>query len=625
MYKIYVNDIQIDTYNINNIVINALLFDISNPANRGVKSSNKIIIPKTANNIRIFEFYDEDIFSKTYKADIYDDTIHLIRGNVKITDIEDNITIQITESFKQISEDLKKPLYELDLTSADFTYGFAAYNTLHAATTGFFSWEVFDNRLGFSAGVINFPAFLPDPHIGVFRPSYLVLNVVEKIFTELGYTVDSSELDSIVSDLRLISNADSFWIAFYQVTHVSTSLTAGVSLPLPLASGGAATVDFIWDNTANQDFDDIINPEIKINSTGHFVDNTKFVIEIDIDEDAELLVIEKTGVAGTQITINRYAISKTGTVIVEGIEHSATKYFEFQFNINVTINQIRVICLAEEAEIYASGPAHTWVDGTDLVNWTRFTGAAATNSLLDDFYVKAQYNLPDWTQLEFLQEFWNIFNIEFVIEGKSVILRHNTTNDFIEITDYITDTKKIGDNTLYAKFNKFGYNNDLFNFLKKYDAKTLEKDILKLKSDSSEQSIFFDLIPVFPASVPVYTVTSPRNTNTADRLTVNERFLISEANATITISIPNASEILLFDVGLSWIDLYDSYYTDRYNFLQDSKIITYRLKINYNIYSRILNLKKIYDKNLGRELTVLRINKYNPSRLTEIIAATKEI
>ena len=58
MYKIYVNDIQIDTYNIDNIVINALLFDISNPTNRGVKSSNKIIIPNTAKNIRIFEFYD---------------------------------------------------------------------------------------------------------------------------------------------------------------------------------------------------------------------------------------------------------------------------------------------------------------------------------------------------------------------------------------------------------------------------------------------------------------------------------------------------------------------------------------------------------------------------------------
>ena len=59
MYKIYINDRQVDTYNLDNIIINELLFDISNPANRGVGFSNKIILPKTANNIETFEFYDE--------------------------------------------------------------------------------------------------------------------------------------------------------------------------------------------------------------------------------------------------------------------------------------------------------------------------------------------------------------------------------------------------------------------------------------------------------------------------------------------------------------------------------------------------------------------------------------
>jgi hypothetical protein len=136
----------------------------------------------------------------------------------------------------------------------------------------------------------------------------LVLNLVEKIFEDAGYTVDTTELDSIASNLRMISNADtfwiafyqctnvsssSFWIAFYQCTNVSSSLTAGVSLPLPLASAGSVTVDYIWDTTANQDFDEAFGTFMNIFNTGHFVDNTRYIIEVDIDELIILYINKK--------------------------------------------------------------------------------------------------------------------------------------------------------------------------------------------------------------------------------------------------------------------------------------------------------------------------------------------
>jgi hypothetical protein len=152
MYKIYVNDRQLDTFNIDNIVLNTLLLDLSNPPNRSAKFSNKIILPKTANNIKTFEFYDSDLFFKTYQANIYDDTIHLISGDVNVVEINDNITIQIVGEFKQLMDSLKKPMYELAIDSGDFVYSFANYTALLFGTTGYVNWEIWDTRKNVNAG-----------------------------------------------------------------------------------------------------------------------------------------------------------------------------------------------------------------------------------------------------------------------------------------------------------------------------------------------------------------------------------------------------------------------------------------------------------------------------------------
>ena len=623
MYKIYVNDIQIDTYNIDNNVINALLFDLSVPSKRGAKFSNKIILPKTANNIKAFEFYDSDLFFKTYIANIYDDTIHVISGDVNVIEIKDNITIQIVGEFKQLMDSLKKPMYELDIDSDDFVYNLANYGTMLFATSGYMNWEIWDTRKNLNAGNI-----LQTPYYELTRPCYLVLSLIEKIFEDAGYEVDTSELDSIASDLRLISNAESFWIAFYQVTHASTTLAAGLGIILPIASAGSATVDYIWDVTGANDFDIFggVNRYVSINSGAtHHIDNTRYIIEVDIDEVANLEVYFQP-IPGTAVNfLHRQEIKQTGIMIYD-VEHLDTGRLSFSFDVNVTINEVRVVALANEKEIYISGTTHVWADGASLAGWTRTSGVPATSAMLYNLYVKAKYNLPNWTQYEFLKEFWSMLNINVEIFGSTIKLTHNTPNDFVNITDYISERGSLKNNKDYAQRNYFMYNSlELGSYAKDYISNTIEKTLINLKSDSSIDVDNLDgaVGITAVAKTEIYSASTPTNTTEDDRLSINERFLIPKAHeivghATIT-------QLLVFAEQLTWSELYDNYYADYYDYLQNSRVIKYDLKLNYNIYQQILNARKIYDNALGRELTVLKINKYNPNGLTDLIAVTREI
>lgn len=634
MYKIYIDNKEIDTFNSDNIVVNAILFDISAPEKRGLKFSNKINLPKTANNIKVFEFYDNDLFYKEYVSDIYEDTIHVISGNVRVTGISEYITIQIVEVFKQISEDLKKPLYELDLGGSDFVFSLANYNTLKAATTGIWSWELFDCR----TGMLKNPLFgpldgPPDPDLGLFRPSYIVLNLLEQIFTELGFTVDTSELDSIMSDLRMPSNHNNFWIAFYQCTFTSTSLTAGNPIPILLVG-----YDFYWEISArtNGDFDRMVTGTgFRMFPAATSVDNTKYAIEIDIEETAVLEVRRTpTPFTGAADIIERHVINKTGVVVTQEFDHNVIGVdyqISFTFDINVTINKIVVVAMANEKEIYISDITHTWVDNTQVVYWSRQDQAPPNDyiSIIDGLYVKTRYNLPDWTQLEFLQELWKMFNLSITTEGNVVIIKHNSISDALDITGYISKRKQTKNNDVYAQRNYFKYNNEIVldvdkiaNFTKEYDSKIVEKDFIQLESEASNDVVsYVGGGYITMGDMPVYDIQSS-NTSTDDRISFGPRFFISNINPYPLLV--NASKVLLFD-GLSFVDLYADYYADYYDYLQNSKLITYNVKIGYPTFIQIINSGKIYDSVLGRELTVLTISKYNPDRLTTITAITREI
>lgn len=623
MYSVYIDNKIIDTFNTDNIVLNAILFDISAPANRGLQFSNRINLPKTEKNIAVFKFFDNDVSHKEYTADIYEDTTHIICGTVKVIELVKYIQIQIVEVFKQVSENLKIPMYNLDLSDEDFIYNMTNYNIVKNNTTDCVSWELVDNR--YNQAIDNIKGIVLDPNISIFRPHFNVLNLIKKIFDDQGYTVDTSDLDTRIDDLRMLSNAQDFWIAFYQSTQTSTTLTAGVPLPMPLSG---ASVQINWDEFSpfSKDFDPVFSTGFYILSApDHHVNNTKYVMEIDIDEEAEVSMIKRDFASSAYSVIEKFRVVEKGIFITKELEHEEFDgmVIEFIFDVDITINQIRFIALAKESEIYITGAAWTWNDGSSLSGWKRIPSSGPLIAMLDAFYFKAQYNLPDWTQFEFLKEVWTMLNVSIKIEGTEIIFKDNSLTDFVNITDYVVDRVSLKGNFEYARRNIFRYADDGSEHIKEYDAKINEKIFIEMKSDASEDAENEELTNPYSLGLArIYDKTSPINTEIDDRKQVNERFFLSTAND-YPLEI-NADKKLIFE-GLSFDDLYEDYYADYYDYLQDSKVMTYNIKIGYPTFINIINSGKIYDSILGRELTVLNISKYNSNKLTTIIAVTREI
>ena len=623
MYSIYVDEIQIDIPDIKNIVLNAIVFDIANPENRGLKFSNKILLRKTANNIKAFKFYDDDLFDRTFQIDIYEKTILIIRGTAKVTEIGDYITIQIIDILKKlITNDLNIPLSDLDVDDDDFQYSMTSYNLIKNATSGSWSWELIDNRLDVGIPIKHTDI---DPNLAVFRPHYNVLELVKQMFIDQGYTVDATALDSKASDLRMLSNAKDFLVSFYQTTQSAFTLTVGTDITLPTSGG---TLDWLHQT----DFGVFLSNEFYLIHTNHpsadhAIWGSYFIIEIDVDISCNFVVQIDTWSGGAPYTTEskKYYLHKRATIITDKFEENEdyTRYISFKFDRTVYVNRIRLIGMISEIDIYVNSGDITWNTLDTTSGWYRISTLPKHYPLLTGLYVKTKYNMPALTQFQLLKEFWKLFNISIKIESNTIYLTHNSLDGMIDIMDYAVNKPLIKNFPDYAVDNYFKYKNDIGLYRKKYNSKVLNKIFIEMLEDAGEDIEITELPTDFDLGYAgIYDVSSPANSDVGDRHIIEDMFFLATANDEPTEI--NADKKLIFN-GLEFSTLYDNFYADYYDYLQDSKLVTYKIKIGYIIYLKLLNDGKIYDKTLGRELTILKISKYNPNGLTSLIALTREI
>ena len=66
MFKITINDNEIDVYDSNLIVLNKLLYDIENSTNRALQFSNAFFLPRTRNNVETFNLLSADVFNQEF-------------------------------------------------------------------------------------------------------------------------------------------------------------------------------------------------------------------------------------------------------------------------------------------------------------------------------------------------------------------------------------------------------------------------------------------------------------------------------------------------------------------------------------------------------------------------------
>ena len=615
MFNIYVNSQKLDVYDLS-IITNNLLYDVTAPDKRGVTSSNSFTIPKTANNILILDLFQENVFDVNYESDLYDDTVHILKGNLRIIDIGEKIKIIIVDLLKQFFEDIKKPLHELDLRSYDFTYGYAAYSSLESDVSGAFSFPSYDGRaIGNSVDLYPIDE---SQRLAHFRPSFNAKRILTEIIEQNGLTADLTNID--IDSLFLSSNAKDFLFTSYQQLTLPQTISFGTRVPIFAVTGTGRTIEF---NNSTDIMTVLVVGDSEFNLSR--IENIKFGLEIDIDEDAYLIVQDRFAATSTFQEIERHRVNKTARIITSILEKGETndRRISFIFDKEVTVNSIRLFDLCSEVDLYLYGTGFNFSGGGNLDGWT--ITRTPTVAMLDGWKIKTEYNLPQWTQKQFFDDVLKMNNLSYDMTGNILSLKYTRGGTAYDITDKIASRSGFGRVVLaqnnFFKFEEDGDVSSDFKLVLDIVNASLDKTLIQLRSSASGNIINDELPSDFELlKLSIYGLSSSTNVNEEDRKILNHRFYSIEA-----IDDPGNSDATnkcLFD--LFFEDLYNDNYSQIFDFVLNAKTITYNAKITQFDYIKIKETGVIYDKVIGRELTVLQINKFNVNRLTEIKAITRE-
>lgn len=633
MFKLFVNNVQVDGLNSDNLVLNKQIFDLTDLDTRGIQISNNIILPRTGKNNIIFNILSEELIGQQYEIKIYEDSALVFIGDAVLKTITRNtIKLQLREEAKTFFENIKKPLSDLPLSSEDFIFNRASFDTLKTmSNTSLWQWA------GIEFG--NYELGIPPKMLkGIFanldtsRPSYKVLDVLEQIIIQAGFIPNLSGIQEL-SGLVLTSNAEIFYFTDFEYRFQS----------IPITSGNRINYD---DGTAIKspvNFYTIINDGTGNNKLQNDILKSKYAISGIINLKTQVnLTVSIQSTSNPARNTKQYAI-KDGiiNIILDYLEPGQNIYITFDQD--VTLNDLRVTGLIDESEYYLALGV-PWPNGdTGLDGWQRILSDTVTRvPLLQDYLIKTQYNFPEWTQLKFIQELWKMFFIDIDVIESEVIVKFNRDINKISAptADKITKISEVSRIDIFNQNNIFKYTNDApldENFASKQiliDNDSLSGDIKEIitldTSATIEQEVLFPSFDFFIAgNVPIYFESTPKNTDSADRNSLTPRFLLytddnlqsaplAELGNHTYFTNSSRTGIPIDDVALPFERLYNDYYSNIF----DNIAINTSFKINkiMNIieYNEILNKKIYYIEEFGRYFLVLNISKFNPSRETEI-------
>lgn len=614
MFNIYVNEKKVDLIS-QSLVLNETLFNIANPSQRNVLFSNDIALAKTSNNIEIFSLLSDNVLDLTYEAKIYWKTVLVNDSVVRIKSInKTTFKIQSLDSLSEFYNNIDKRLYELDFSADDYYFLYTTYTSLRTDLTKSIFWPVVDNRgygLASSEKLID-GTLAPD--LQYFRHSYLVKNVLSEIITNQGYLAD---LSILTNDLCVTSNHKNFYFTDYQFAYVGQAVTQG---NYPTNAGGTLEI------TSQNNF---------LQAVGLFewlliATPSKFAIEIVLEEDAYLQILKRDITGVTPYVAETHFVDGSARIVLDTYE--AGNQIGIQFDRDVTITSLKFISLINEVDYYTA-TGIIWTNGdTGVVGWERDAIGLPYKYLLEDYYIKSSYNLPDKTQKDFVLEFFKLYNMYFELIDGTITLKQNELGNAIPITLAIEplDVGKIN----LSQNNFLKYTNDVStdriypNFAeynKTYDNESkVESDLIEVKTSASIDVRNTDQVgdEFNVVKIPIYNGV----TNIADdRLQQSMRFfLLDDSIAGTSIA---ADYQGIFQMGLtnnlSFENLYSRFYADYYDYINNAKLKTTLPKLSFYDWLQIRASGKVYYD--GREYTVLQINKFNPDRLTELKVISREV
>lgn len=423
----------------NNIIaITRQSINLSNLSLRRIDITNRLQLPKSNQNQEIFESADRietngDGMDKIRTAKIIDQ-FFIFNGIGFLNEANSVYNFQLSESSKELFENLSEKINRLSFDQYDFTFNNTSYNNLKLITDNVWVWPIIamhedktEDKTRFTSG---------DAGLTYSRPCFYFNKVLTDAFEAQGWTI---ELDTdIIDNLCFSSNAERFYVTSYQKTLDET-----------LILSGEENIDDLNIN----DFENNVTTASTTINIGTTPTTFRLRGNIESDTDTIIKFISTSSPSGKQQTKEfnvksdqSYIDLKTSTFKPSSSDTSVSIQVTIEGTGNFTFNDTLLYSIIEEQDL----------------------GDISSNSLIG-YRVKAFDNMPDKEQVDLFRDAIKITNSIIEPDSFNKIIRLRSLKNLSKLNSYDWSEKFDADDgsftitnrlTGYAKTNYLIYDND---------------------------------------------------------------------------------------------------------------------------------------------------------------------
>ena len=586
------------------VALTKQVYNLSNLNDRNIAFSNQITLPRTQQNIDIFDhpcFISSTArqYEKYYEAHIIDNTF-LFDGVGILKEANDEYKLQIVDKSKEYFTLLDKKINTLDFEDDDIVFSLSAYTNLKTTTLAGDSVWLWSAIACHESRQAKKTIIAPNDgdKLRFSRPSFRATKIRDKLNETTGWTIEGGPPN--IENIILSSNAKRFYFTSYQLQLNSTFNVA-------LAGGQ------FYMNTMG-DYDFIVNPPVEVVGQPQIEIGklpsaattlpTIFRLRGGIDIDVDFTIIfEATSSSGTDIQFISYNVLSTDKFIDITTPIFKSTDLEYHIKINLigdgdfTFNNALLYTLTEENdfETFSKNPPN-------------FVG----------YKVKVHDNLPDYKIIDLARLSWQaggtFFNVDsfeqkikqFPLSDLSKLDSIDWSDKFIQGTDVITNN--LGG---YTRTNELRYDNDdTVSSNLGYDTFTIDNDTL------DDISVQIEL--PFGASNEV----EIDNYNMADLAIYDDTGRIAEINNRLFAQYEDVFDGDNISFGIfspiSWTNLKLGGYQDLFTSLNRVRIVTCQMNLKKLDFQSFDFTKPVYIDFFNSYFYVLKISNFIPGKSTTV-------
>jgi hypothetical protein len=574
MYRIQINGEEVELNQKTRIILNKMILDLEDFANRGINFTNAFTLPFTAKNDRLTGYpsrlaSNNQAFEENQTYLLLDEFGIISRGDVVIKSFDDKkgIKIQLAEGFGFWALAGRKLLSDLDLHGQDFVFTTANMNARKPKSTG-----VFVTALHSATGATTDTALNTYQYT---RPTYYFRRVLNEIVAELGYELDYSntleltELDFI----GCLSNTKDFFVSDlkYRIQDVTNAGDLDISAGTPVFTK-AGNVSLSVDTLTNN-----------LYKTGYVIKGwvqSDFSTQINFNFNGN---IERVLVPKGRSFINfKTDAAEIGSSLV--ISTSTSVYFE----------DVYIYSAISEGDIF------------DI--------EAAIN--ITDYLVLADYNLPQHTYKQFIKNLFKLCFLTFDIDENtkkitlSYIPSQVSSNGAVNLSGSVERYYEVKSGSVYGQLNSMSYDNDedvgvnlgtLFFNVENKNAKE-SKDFLSVSEFSASREVTATGLTF--VTVQIYNTVESKREAVKDRIIYLDEVGGFGVNATFA--------------PLGWSRLYSNHYVSFIEATKRERTSVLSAKITTLQYRSIQKRPVIYVDFLNANFFVSEISDFDNVELCKL-------